>query len=79
MKKVSTQTTLNLLLSGTLSGYKKYAGKHVLVVKDKIFPLHNTEEAIWKDVEKLKKKYGETPTITFVPRRDVSYILTLWK
>lgn len=71
----TTKNTLNLLLSGKNKEAKKYAGKHVLVVKDKIVPLKEKAEDIWQDIEKLKKKYKETPTITFVPRQDISYIL----
>ena len=70
-----TQKTLLLLLSGKSKEAKKYAGKHVLVVKDRVVPLKEKEEEIWKDIEQLKKKYGEMPMITFVPRHDISYIL----
>jgi hypothetical protein len=77
-KKISkTQKTLSLLLSGKSKEAKKYAGKHVLVVKDKVIPLKDKEEDIWKDIERLKKKYGEMPIISFVPRHDISYILII--
>ena len=80
VKKLSiTQKTLSLLLSGKSKSAKKYAGKHVLVIKNKVLPLKEKEEEIWKDIETLKKKYGEMPTITFVPRHDISYILILCK
>ena len=79
-KKISiTQKTLSLLLSGKTKLAKRYAGKHVLVVKNKVLPLQEKEEEIWKDIERLKKKYGEMPTITFVPRHDISYILIICK
>ncbi len=73
----TTKKTLNLLLSGKGKKAKKYAGKHVLVVKGKIVPLKEKTEEIWQDIEKLKKTHKETPTITFVPRKDISYILFL--
>lgn len=77
-KKVTkTQKTLSLLLSGKTKQAKKYAGKHVLVVKNTVIPLKEKKEDIWQDIEKLKKKYGEMPTIVFVPRHDISYILKL--
>lgn len=70
----STQKNLSLLLSGKHSLSKKYAGKHVLVIGDKIIPLKEGKAAL-SDIEKLEKKYGEAPTIVFVPRPDISYIL----
>jgi len=78
-KKDQTQKTLSLLLAGKIPAAKKYAGKHVLVVKNKVIPLKEKEKEIWKDIKALEKKYGETPVITFVPRQDISYILILWK
>lgn len=75
--KSETQKTLSLLLSGKGKEAKKYAGKHVLVIKNKVVPLKEKEEDIWKDIERLKKRYGEIPTITFVPRHDISYILII--
>lgn len=76
-KTSQTQKTLSLLLAGKTKEAKKYAGKHVLVVKNKVVPLKERKEDIWKDIDKLKKKYGEIPTITFVPRQDISYILII--
>lgn len=70
-----TQKTLSLLLSAKSKAARKYAGKHVLVVKDKVIPLKDKHEEMWQDIERLKKKYGEMPIITFVPRPDLSYIL----
>ncbi|MBI4648937.1 MAG: hypothetical protein HY738_20700, partial [Bacteroidia bacterium] len=55
-----TQKTLILLLSGKSTLSKRYAGKHVLVIKSKIFPLKDGEDAI-KDFEKLKKQYNASP------------------
>ena len=76
MRKQSEEKNLNLLLSGKHPRAKKYAGHHVLVIKDQIVPLKEGKEAI-KDIERLEKKYGKTPTIVFVPRQDVSYIFIL--
>ncbi len=71
-----TDKTISMLLGGKTSTAKKYAGKHVLVVKDKILPLKKGEAA-WNDFVMLEKKYKEKPTLTFVPRPDISYILIL--
>lgn len=78
MKNKSYEKTLHLLLSGKHPKAKKFAGKHVLVVADKILPLKKGEAAV-KDIERLEKKYGKSPTIVFVPRLDVSYILICLK
>ena len=78
MKNTLTKNTVNILLAGKLRQYKKYAGKHVLVVQDKIIPL-KTGESFWRDFKKLENKYNEKPVITFVPSPEVSYILYLWK
>ncbi|HCG77180.1 MAG: hypothetical protein COZ37_01775 [bacterium (Candidatus Ratteibacteria) CG_4_10_14_3_um_filter_41_18] len=69
----STQKTLLLLLSGKSSAAKRFAGKHVLVVEDKVVPLKKGEEG-WKDFMRLEKKYGQPPIVVFVPRQDISYI-----
>ena len=74
MKNRSYEKTMHLLLSGKHPKAKKFAGQHVLVIADEIFPLKKGEGAI-KDIERLEKKYGRAPTIIFVPRPDVSYIL----
>ena len=76
MKKDLTQKTLHLLLSGKSSIAKKFAGKHVLVIKDKVILLKKGEEG-WKDFVKLEEKYGQPPIVTFIPRQDISYILTI--
>jgi len=65
---------MNLLLSGKHPQYKKFAGHHVLVIEDKVVPLKDGDEGV-KDIEKLRKKYGKSPVITFVPRHDITYIL----
>jgi hypothetical protein len=78
MKKQAEEKTLNLLLSGKHPSAKKYAGHHVLVINDKVFPLKEGERAN-EDIEKLEKKYGKSPIITFVPRQDISYILFVCK
>lgn len=74
MKKQSEKDTLSLILSGKHPEAKKYAGSHVLVVDSEILPLKKGKGAI-KDLEMLEKKYGKTPTIVFVPRPDITYIL----
>ena len=74
MVKDLTQKNLTLLLSGRHPQSKKYAGRHVLVIEDKIIPLREGEKGV-KDLEKLEKKYGKPPVLTFVPRLDISYIL----
>lgn len=77
MKTTTTQThrTLHSLLLGKSRRAKRYAGKHVLIVRDEVTLLRETEKEIWAEIERLRKKYGETPVITFVPCHDVSYIL----
>lgn len=75
-KEKTTQKNLTLLLSGKHPQAKKYAGKHVFVIEDKIITLKEGKEAL-KDLNKLEKKYGTTPTLVFVPRQDISYILIL--
>ncbi|MBI2611855.1 hypothetical protein HYW54_03875 [Candidatus Gottesmanbacteria bacterium] len=74
MKKLTEEKILNLLLSGKHPKAKKYAGHHVLVIDDKIFPLKEGKEAA-QDIKELKKRYGRSPIITFVPRQDITYIL----
>lgn len=76
MKKQSQEKILSLLLSGRHPKAKKYAGYHVLVVENEIVPLKEGNEGL-KDIEFLEKKYGKTPTVIFVPRQDISYILIL--
>jgi len=76
MKKQPEEKILGLLLSGKHPKAKKYAGHHVLIVKNQVFPLKEGEEGI-KDIDHLEKKYGKTPTLAFIPRQDISYILLL--
>lgn len=76
MKNQPKNRTLNLLLSGKHPKAKKYAGHHVLVVDDKVVPLKDGTSAI-DDINQLEKKYGRTPTLIFVPRQDISYILVI--
>lgn len=75
---MTSQKTISMLLSGKGDLVKKFAGKHVMVVKNKII-LMKKGEAFWRDFEKLKKEYKETPVSLFVPRPDISYILILCK
>lgn len=74
MKSQEETKTLNLLLSGKHPSAKKYAGHHVLVVSDKVFPFKDGKEGV-DDIEMLRAKYGVSPIITFVPRQDITYIL----
>lgn len=76
MKKLNEKKILSLLLSGKHPKAKKYAGHHVLVIKDQIVPLKEGKQAL-EDIDRLEKKYGKTPTIVFIPRQDISYILVL--
>ncbi|HCR36065.1 TPA: hypothetical protein DIU22_03425 [Candidatus Woesebacteria bacterium] len=78
MKSKLQEKTLSMLLSGRHPSAKKYAGHHVLVIDDKVFPLKEGKEAS-DDIQRLEKKYGMTPIITFVPRQDISYILVICK
>lgn len=74
--KDQTQINLNLLFSGKHPQAKKYAGKHVMVIEKEVVPLKEGKEAL-EDMKKLEKKYGRMPTLVFVPRPDISYILIL--
>ncbi|OGK10233.1 hypothetical protein A2954_02650 [Candidatus Roizmanbacteria bacterium RIFCSPLOWO2_01_FULL_37_12] len=76
MAKKTDQKILNVLLSGKHPLSKRYAGKHVLVIEDQVVPLKKGKGGT-RDIEKLEKKYGRTPTLVFIPRHDVSYILIL--
>ena len=63
-----------LLLSALSS--PKYRGKHIVIVKDKIFSAQ-TGQAATKIFKEVVKKYPkEKPTITYVPK-DGSLILFL--
>lgn len=73
MKK-QTDKTIHALLSGRHPQIKKYAGKQVFVVGEKIVPLRRSEKSL-DDFKKLKEKYGEPPVLTFVPRPGATYIL----
>ena len=52
MKTLSEEKTLNLLLSGKHPKAKKFAGHHVLVINDQVFPLKEKEAGL-KDIERL--------------------------
>lgn len=66
--------TLSLLLSGQHPQYKKYAGKHVIIIDDHVVSL-KAGKAAKKQFDELKEKYKKSPTLAFVPRSDISYIL----
>lgn len=74
MKKISQDKIISLLLSGKHRKAKQYAGKHVLVIENEVVPLKRGTSGV-KSIENLEKKYGTTPTIVFIPRQDISYIL----
>lgn len=78
MSKQIKKDTITLLISGRHPKAKKYAGHHVLVIGEKIVPLKKGQEAI-REIDHLEKKYGKTPTLVFVPRQDISYILICLK
>lgn len=69
-----TDTTINLLLSGKGSSAKKFAGKHVMVIKDEVVALKNGMAGV-RDMDKLTEKYGTSPTLLFVPPPNTTYIL----
>lgn len=75
MKK-QTEKTLHALLSGNHPLIKKYAGKQVFVIGDKILPLRKGKGTL-SDFKKLKETYGESPVVTFVPHPGLTYILII--
>jgi len=66
--------TINILLQGKGSLAKKFAGKHVFVIGDKVFPLKGGKTGA-AEVIKLEKKYGAQSTLIFVPKPHATYIL----
>ena len=76
MQKIeqTTQKTLQALLSGKHPMVKKYAGKQVFVIGDKIVSIKEGKKGL-ADFKRLKKKYSESPVGVFVPYPGVSYIL----
>lgn len=64
------------LLSGHGAAYRKYRGHHVLVAGRKVVPLRKGQAGL-KDFQKLSQEFGKPPFVLFVPRDDVSYILSL--
>lgn len=75
-RKKTGEETLVLLLSGRHPKIKKYAGKHVFVAGDEVVLMEKGDEA-WKDFTRLRKKYSEPPTLVFVPRPGITYILSI--
>ena len=75
-KLTSTEMTLSALFAGKGQTAKRYAGRHVLVVRDKVTPLREGVEGR-REWERLKAHYQESPVVVFVPRQDVSYILVV--
>lgn len=53
----------------------RYRGKHVIVIKNKVFTAKTGKEAN-KVLDRLEKQYpGEIPAITYIPKTDT---LILW-
>ena len=69
-----TEQTLHALLSGRHPLIKKYAGKQVFVIENEIMPLATGKKGM-ADFKHLKKKYGTSPILTFIPQPGISYIL----
>lgn len=72
----TTDKTLQGLLSGTHPLAKRYGGKQVFVIDDKIIVVKKGRKAL-SEFKQLKKKYGRAPVVTFVPEPGASYILLL--
>lgn len=53
----------------------KYKGKHVIIIKDKIFSARTGEEMV-KKFEDVVKKYPDfQPTLTYIPKEDSLILL----
>ena len=70
----ATQNTLHALLSGSHPLAKKYGGKQVFVISDEVVPLKAGKGGL-EDFKKLKEKYGQSPTLAFIPKPGATYIL----
>lgn len=70
--------TINLLLSGKGEKAKKFAGKHVFVIKDKVFPLRGGKAGA-QELIKMEERYGGQATLLFVPEPHTTYILICHK
>lgn len=69
MKKVDSEKTIAALLSGKLG--KKYQGKQVVVLGDKVQIIPKTKTEATKLFKKLEKKLpNQTPAIVYVPRAE---------
>ncbi len=67
--KKSGKQLLKILLSEKMG--KKYAGKHVMIVGDRIFAAKTGEEASRK-FEQLRQKYpDQMPLLTYIPKEDL--------
>ncbi len=73
MKK-TTDEVIALLLSGKHPKAKTYAGKHVMVIEDKIWPLKKGKTGI-AQLKKMEAKYGKPSTLVYIPQPGVTYIL----
>lgn len=70
MKKNDAKLTMVNIL-----GNPRYKGKHIVVVRNKVFASKTGRQAS-KVLDRLEKKYPrETPAITYIPKEDT---LILW-
>lgn len=74
IKEDKTEKVISSLLSGRHPLITKFAGKHVIVAEDEVILLKGGDSG-YRDYARLEKKYGHRPTITFVPKPGISYIL----
>lgn len=76
MEMVRRKNIVAQLLSGHGAAYRRFRGRHVLVAGRRVLPLRRGREGL-KDFQRLSREYGKPPMVLFVPREDVSYILSL--
>lgn len=50
---------------------QKYKGKHIIMVKDKIFASKTGQEAVKIFKQVIKKYPKEKPTITYIPKENM--------
>ena len=68
------EATRKLMGRGVQDVVDEVRGKHVMIVDDTIVPLKEGREAR-DQFTNLKEKFGQSPILMFVPRKDISYIL----
>ena len=71
-----TRDLVNQLLSGHGAAYRRYRGHHVLVAGKRVVPLRRGKAGL-QAFQKLTRETGKPPVVVFVPREDVTYILSL--